>query len=104
MKLAPARLPIAHVENDVAQYLYCIMRCREPRNFETLGIGERGDAVRTINFKDMATVASDSPEPRYDNTRRNMMAHMRVPRRGHGGLHRAADPLRQRGAEPRRDP
>jgi hypothetical protein len=78
MKLAPARLPIAHVENDVAQYLYCIVRCREPRNFDTLGIGERGDAVRTINFKDMATVASDSPEPRYDNTRRNMMAHMRV--------------------------
>jgi hypothetical protein len=78
MKLAPARLPVAHVENNVAQYLYCIVRCREPRNFDTLGIGERGDAVRTINFKDMATVASDSPEPRYDNTRRNMMAHMRV--------------------------
>ena len=70
--------PNAHAENDVAQYLYCIVRCREPRNFDTLGMGERGDAVHTINFKDLAVVASDLPEPRYDNTRRNMMAHMRV--------------------------
>jgi hypothetical protein len=41
-------------------------------------MGERGDIVRTINFKDLAVVTSDSPSPRYDNTRRNMMAHMRV--------------------------
>ncbi len=41
-------------------------------------MGERGDVVHTINFKDLSVVASDSPEPRYDNTRRNMMAHMRV--------------------------
>jgi len=41
-------------------------------------MGERGDVVHTINFKDLAAVTSDSPEARYDNTRRNMMAHMRV--------------------------
>ena len=41
-------------------------------------MGERGDVVHTINFKDLAVVASDLPESRYDNTRRNMMAHMRV--------------------------
>jgi hypothetical protein len=78
MKLAPARLPKPQTENAVAQYLYCIVRGAEPRSFETLGMGERGDVVHTINFKDLAVVASDSPEPRYDNTRRNMMAHMRI--------------------------
>ena len=78
MRLAPARMPKVHTECDVAQYLYCIVRCREPRTFETLGMGERGDVVHTINFEDLAAVASDSPEARYDNTRRNMMAHMRV--------------------------
>ncbi len=41
-------------------------------------MGERGDVVHTINFDDLAVVTSDSPEARYDNTRRNMMAHMRV--------------------------
>jgi hypothetical protein len=67
-----------HTEREVAQYLYCIVRCREPRTFDTLGIGERGDVVHTINCGDLAVVASDTPQPRYDNTRRNMMAHMRV--------------------------
>ncbi len=78
MRLAPARVPKAHTETSVPQYLYCIVRCREPRTFETLGMGERGDVVHTINFQDIAAVTSDSPHPRYDNTRRNMMAHMRV--------------------------
>jgi hypothetical protein len=78
VKLASARIPKGHTECEVAQYLYCIVRSREPRTFETLGIGERGDVVHTINFKDMAAVASDSPQERYDNTRRNMMAHMRI--------------------------
>ena len=78
MRLAVARPPKAHIESDVAQYLYCIIRSREPRTFETLGMGERGDVVHTINFEDLAVVTSDSPHERYDNTRRNMMAHMRV--------------------------
>ena len=78
MRLAPARSPNEHMECEVAQYLYCIVRCHEPRTFETLGMGERGDVVHTINFDGLAVVASDSPEARYDNTRRNMMAHMRV--------------------------
>jgi Gas vesicle synthesis protein GvpL/GvpF len=78
MRLAPARSPPLHTEYDVPQYLYCIVRCREPVTFETRGMGERGDIVHTINFEDLAAVASDSPHPRYDNTRRNMMAHMRV--------------------------
>ncbi len=78
MRLAPARAPKVHSESTVAQYLYCIVRCREALTFETLGMGERGDVVHTINFADLGVVASDSPHQRYDNTRRNMMAHMRV--------------------------
>lgn len=78
MRLAEARSPKTHAEADVTQYLYCLVRCPEPRTFETLGMGERGDVVHTISFRDLAVVASDSPLPRYDNTRRNMMAHMRV--------------------------
>jgi hypothetical protein len=78
MKLATRRSPQVHPESAVNQYLYCILRCREPRTFDTLGIGERGDVVYTINFEDLAVAASDSPLARYDNTRRNMLAHMRV--------------------------
>ena len=57
MRLAPARSPKVHTESNVAQYLYCIVRCREPRTFETLGMGERGDVVHTINFENLAAVA-----------------------------------------------
>jgi len=78
MRLAPVRSPKVHAESAIGQYLYCIVRCREPRTFDTLGMGERGDVVHTINFEDLAVVTSDSPQQRYDNTRRNMMAHMRV--------------------------
>jgi hypothetical protein len=78
MRLAPACTPKVHSETDVAQYLYCIVRCREPQTFAALGMGERGDVVHTINFEDLAAVTSDSPQERYDNTRRNMMAHMRI--------------------------
>jgi hypothetical protein len=59
----------------MSKYLYCVIRCSEPRQFVNLGIGERGDVVHTIHFKDLAVVASDSPVIRYDGRRRNMMAH-----------------------------
>ena len=78
MRQAPARQAKVYDETDVAQYLYCIVRCPVPRTFEALGMGETGSAVHTINFDGLAVIASDSPQPRYDNTRRNMMAHMRV--------------------------
>lgn len=78
MRQAVLRQSKPHVESDVAQYLYCVVHCDEPRTFEALGMGERGDVVHTINFGDLAAIASDSPESGYDNTRRNMMAHMRV--------------------------
>ena len=59
-------------------YLYAIIACPEPREFRNRGIGERGDLVHTINYKRLAAVVSDSPVIEYDNSRRNMMAHMLV--------------------------
>jgi hypothetical protein len=60
------------------QYVYGIIRCPEPRDFNIKGIGERGDRVHTLNHRELAVVLSDSAEKEYDNSRRNMMAHMLV--------------------------
>jgi hypothetical protein len=60
------------------QYVYAIVACEEPYEFKTRGIGERGDLVRTINYRRIGAVVSDSAITEYDNSRRNMMAHMLV--------------------------
>lgn len=65
-------------ETAMGKYIYCIIRCPEPRQFATLGIGERGDVVHTAHLKGLAAVVSDSPIVEYENTRRNMMAHTKV--------------------------
>jgi hypothetical protein len=65
-------------DTDLGKYFYCIIRCPEPRQFNTRGIGEQGAIVHTINYKDLAAVVSDSPVVEYDNSRRNMMAHTAV--------------------------
>jgi len=65
-------------EGEEGRYLYAIIICPEPREFRTRGIGERGDAVYTINHKRLAAVVSDSPMIEYDSSRRNMMAHTLV--------------------------
>ncbi len=57
------------------KYLYCLIRCPEPRQFTNLGIGERGDSVHTVHFMDLAAVVSNSPIVEYESSRRNMMAH-----------------------------
>jgi hypothetical protein len=58
--------------------MYCIIRCPQPRQFTTRGIGERGDVVHTVHFMDLAAVVSDSPVVEYEPSRRNMMAHTLV--------------------------
>jgi hypothetical protein len=64
--------------NSDGKYMYCIIRCSEPRQFTNLGIGERGDIVDTVNYENLAVVVSNSPIIEYDTSRRNMMAHTRV--------------------------
>jgi len=60
------------------KYMYCIIRSLEPRQFTTRGIGERGDVVYTVHYRDLAAVVSDSAITEYENSRRNMMAHTLV--------------------------
>jgi hypothetical protein len=65
-------------KNETGKYIYCIIRSAEPRQFSTLGIGERGDIVHTVHFMNLAAVVSDSSVIEYDSSRRNMMAHTLV--------------------------
>ncbi|OGO05772.1 MAG: GvpL/GvpF-family gas vesicle protein 1 [Chloroflexi bacterium RBG_13_56_8] len=65
-------------QNPEKTYMYCVIRSSEPREFTTLGIGERGDIVHIVHFEDLAAVVSDSPDAKYEQTRRNMMAHTQV--------------------------
>jgi hypothetical protein len=67
-------------ENEACagKYFYCVIRSPEPRELTTRGIGERGDKVYTVHYKDLAAVVSDSPTAEYDSSRRNMMAHTAV--------------------------
>ncbi len=65
-------------ETPEGKYMYCIIRCSEPRQLTTLGIGEQGDIVHTVHFEDLAAVVSNSPVVEYDSSRRNMMAHTLV--------------------------
>jgi len=60
------------------RYVYCIIGSEQPRQFKTKGIGERGDAVYTMHYRDLAAVVSDSPVREYERTRHNMMAHTLV--------------------------
>jgi hypothetical protein len=65
-------------EPSEGKYTYCIIRSMEPRQFTTLGIGERGDIVHTVHFMSLAAVVSNSPVIEYESSRRNMMAHTLV--------------------------
>jgi hypothetical protein len=65
-------------DTRVGEYLYCIIRSPEPCQFTNLGIGERGAAVHTINYMNLAAVISSTPIVEYDESRRNMMAHTLV--------------------------
>jgi hypothetical protein len=69
---------MAKPEETAGKYFYCILRSAEPLEFNTRGIGERGDKVTTITYNDLTAVVSDSPAIEYDNSRRNMMAHTAV--------------------------
>jgi len=66
------------IEPPKKKYLYCLIRADQPYQFLTRGMGERGDIVNTINYIDLAVVASDTDEPEYNESRRNMMAHTLV--------------------------
>lgn len=63
---------------EEGKYIYCIIQCRDPRSFGTIGIGSRGDEVYTIHYEDLAAVVSTTPLVIYDPTRENILAHEQV--------------------------
>ena len=73
------RPPRPRRDTEEAKYLYCIIKCARKRHFSGVqAIGDRGDRVYTVVFRDLAAVVSDSPDMKYDTTRANMMAHQMV--------------------------
>jgi len=63
------------VELKEGLYLYCIIEESQYRSFGPGGIGERGDELFTICFKDIAAVVSNSPIKKYPVSRENVIPH-----------------------------
>jgi hypothetical protein len=64
------------------KYIYGIIRSGNssatPMEYGRIGIGERGDKVYTINYKDIGAVVSNSPVIIYETRRAYMIAHEKV--------------------------
>jgi len=65
-------------EKPEREYLYCFLRESEPQNFDSKGMGSRGDPVTTIHYRELSAVISTSPVGEYETNRRNMLTHTRV--------------------------
>lgn len=63
---------------EEGKYIYCIIGTDEGRNFGPIGIGDQGDVVSTIGYRDLSVVISNSPMTKYVISRENMMAHEKV--------------------------
>lgn len=59
-------------------YVYCVIQSTSPLNFGRIGMGAVPTEVRTVNYKNLAAVVSDTPLEVYDPTRENVLAHERV--------------------------
>ena len=68
------------MQNEMAdrEYLYCFLREANPQTFTSKGMGDRGDPVTTIHYRDLGAVISPSQQGEYEGNRRNMMTHTRV--------------------------
>jgi hypothetical protein len=75
--LAQPVKPAAGSEGQ-GKYVYCIVHSDESLNFGRIGIGAKPTEVRTVNYKDIAAVVSDTPLRVYDATRENVLAHESV--------------------------
>ena len=60
------------------QYVYCVIETGGARNFGPIGIGERGDAVITIAYRDLSAVVSSVPMNKYVVSSKTISAHERV--------------------------
>jgi len=59
-------------------YIYCIVGTSEARNFGPIGIGDRGDPVTTIAYKDLGAVVSSIPMTKYVVSKETMISHEKV--------------------------
>ena len=60
---------------EEGKYIYCIMQNGKYIDFGPIGIGDRGDKVYTVGYKDISAVVSDSPIKKYSTSRENFIAH-----------------------------
>jgi len=60
------------------QYIYGIVGTREARNFGPIGIGDRGDPVTTIAYRDLGAVVSSIPMTKYVVSKETMISHQKV--------------------------
>jgi len=63
---------------DEGKYLYCVINESQDRNFGPMGIGNRGNEVHTLCFRDLACVISSTPMTKYVISRKNLIAHEKV--------------------------
>jgi len=63
---------------DEGKYLYCVIDESQDRTFGPIGIGDRGDEVHTLGFRDLACVISSTPMTKYVISRENLIAHEKV--------------------------
>ncbi|MBI5379598.1 MAG: GvpL/GvpF family gas vesicle protein [Nitrospirae bacterium] len=60
------------------KYIYCITEGAEGERFGLQGIGDRGNELTPISYRDIAAIVSDSPVMRYPVSRENSLAHERA--------------------------
>lgn len=69
------------VESKEGIYIYCVIDFKEgdpEKNFGPLGLGDRGDELRSLSYKDVAFVISNSPIKKYPVCRENCLPHQRA--------------------------
>jgi hypothetical protein len=60
------------------RYVYCVIRAQKPLRFGAIGMDEHWPEVYTVNYQDLAAIASDVPTAPLDSTRENVLTHERV--------------------------
>jgi len=69
------------VKSKEGIYIYCMIDLKEgdpEKNFGPLGVGDRGDELRSLSYKDVAVVISNSPIKKYPVSRENCLPHQRA--------------------------
>jgi len=63
---------------EEGQYVYCIIGTGEARNFGPIGIGDQGNPVTSIAYRDLGAVVSSVPMTRYVVSKETMLTHEKV--------------------------